>query len=115
MNNMSIYNCPHCGAKSFNPFSKAMAGTMKSKGKPCMKCGKLCVNGKSATTFSAIFCLIAFAAVIYIYIHGADNEWMFTHEAPMVIGLILSMLIVPRIANAFFFKMMPSIRVDYTQ
>ena len=109
---MSIYNCPHCGTKSFNPLSKAMAGTMKSKGKPCMKCGKLCVNGKGATIFSAIYSLLAFAAVVYIYIHGADNEWMFTHEAPMVIGLILSILLVPRIANAFFFKMMPSVRID---
>ena len=85
---------------------------MKSKGKPCPKCGKLCVNGKGATIFSAIYCLIAFIFVVYIFVHGIDTEWMFFHEAPMVIGLILSMFIVPMIANAFFFKMMPSIRID---
>ena len=110
---MSIYTCPHCGEKTFNPIKKAVAGTMKSKGKPCPKCGKLCVNGKGATTFSAIYCLIAFVFVVYIYIHGTDSGWMYYHEAPMVIGLILSMFIVPRIANAFFFKMTPSIRTDF--
>ena len=108
----NIYKCPHCGKKSFNPWSKAMAGQLNSKGKPCMECGRLCVNGKGATIFKAIYCLAAFALIIYIYIHGADNEWMFTHEMPMCIGLILSMAIVPRIVNAFFFSLVPSIRID---
>jgi len=47
--------------------------------------------------------------------HGTDSEWMFTHEAPIVIGLILSMFIVPKIANAFFFKMTQSIRIESTK
>ncbi|WP_297961652.1 hypothetical protein [uncultured Ruminococcus sp.] len=109
---MSIYKCPHCGKKSFNPWTKAMTGQLNSKGRPCMECGRLCVNGKGATIFKALYCLAAFAVIIYIYIHGADNEWMFTHEAPMVIGLILSMFIVPRVVNAFFFSLAPSIRID---
>jgi DNA-directed RNA polymerase subunit RPC12/RpoP len=109
---MSIYTCPHCGAKSFNPLTKALAGTMKSKGRACPKCGMLCVNGKSATIFQAIFSVVAFIAVGYIYLHGADNEWMFTHEVPMVFGLILSTIFVPKIVNAFFFKMEQSIRID---
>lgn len=108
----SIYTCPHCGEKTFNPLTKAMSGTMKSKGRPCPKCGMLCVNGKGATTFSAVYCLIAFAAVVIIYVHGMDSEWMFTHEVPMVLGLILSMFLVPRIASAFFFNMVQSVRID---
>jgi hypothetical protein len=109
---MSIYTCPHCGEKTFTPMRKAMAGNMKSKGKPCPKCGKLCVNGKSATTFDAIYCLAAFVLVIYIYLNGTKNEWWYYHEMPMVMGLVLSMFIVPRIAHAFFFKLTESIRLD---
>ncbi len=80
-----------------------------------MKCGRLCVNGKAATAFKAIYCLLAFAAIIVIYLNGMKTEWMFTHEMPMCIGLIISMWIVPMIANAFFFKMSPAIRIDYRQ
>jgi len=109
---MSIYNCPHCGEKSFTPMSKAMAGTMKSKGKACPKCGKLCVNGKGATIFNAIYSLVMFIIVGYVYLHGADNEWMFTHEVPIVAAIIISILVVPKIVSAFFFKMEQSIRID---
>ena len=51
---MSIYTCPHCGEKTFNPFTKAIAGQMNSKGRECKNCGTRCVNGKGATVFNAI-------------------------------------------------------------
>ena len=38
---------------------------------------------------------------------------MYYHEVPMVAGLLLSMFIVPKIVNAFFFKLEPSIRIEY--
>lgn len=85
---------------------------MKSKGKPCPKCGMLCVNGKGATIFDAIYCLVAFIFVIYVYLNGTKNEWWYYHEWPIVFGLVMSMLIVPRIVHAFFFKLTESIRID---
>ena len=109
---MSVYTCPHCGEKTFTPIRKAMAGIMKSKGKPCPKCGMLCVNGKGATIFDAIYCLVAFIFVIYVYLNGTKNEWWYYHEWPIVFGLVMSMLIVPRIVHAFFFKLTESIRID---
>ena len=109
---MSIYTCPHCGEKTFTPIQKALSGTMKSKGKPCPKCGKLCVNGKGATIFEAIFFVVAFAFIIYVYLHGLDNVWMYTHEVPIVAGIIVLMYVVPKIVNAFCFKLVHSIRLD---
>ena len=47
----SIYKCPCCGEKTFNPLSKAMAGTMKSKGKKCTKCGKQVIHPIAKTGF----------------------------------------------------------------
>lgn len=35
----SIYTCPYCGAKSFNPLKKAFTGGLHTKGKVCMECG----------------------------------------------------------------------------
>ena len=109
---MSVYTCPHCGEKTFTPIRKAMAGNMKSKGKPCPKCGMLCVNGKGATIFDAIYCLVAFAFVIGIYLIAENNDWVHFYEIPFVMGLILSMFLVPRIVHAFFFKLEQSIRLD---
>jgi len=109
---MSIYTCPHCGKKTFTPIKKAFAGQLNSTGKPCMECGKLCVNGTGATIFNAVYCLIAFVFVIIIYLNGTKNEWMFFHEVPMVIGILLSMYVVPKLVNAFFFKLEPSIRIN---
>lgn len=103
---MSIYNCPHCGEKTFNPLTKALAGQLNSKGRKCPKCGKKCVNGKGATIFNAIYSPAAFAGIVYTYLHPT------IYEILIVLGLFLSMLIVPRLVNAFFFKMAQAIRTD---
>ena len=50
----SIYTCPYCGAKSFNPWKKAFAGGLRTKGKVCMECGQHCVNGVASMIFSAV-------------------------------------------------------------
>lgn len=36
----SIYDCPYCGKKSFNPLTKALAGNMNTKGRVCKACGR---------------------------------------------------------------------------
>ncbi len=83
-----------------------MAGQLNSKGRPCKKCGKRCVNGKGATIFNAIFSVCVFATVIYIYLHPT------IFEIPQVIGLILALFLVPRLVNAFFFRLTEAIRID---
>lgn len=109
---MSIYNCPHCGEKSFTPLTKAMAGQLNSAGKPCQKCGRRCVNGKAATVFNAVFCLIAFICIIFTYLKAPDIPWLDKYELIVVPALIASIIVVPRLANAFFFKLEQAIRKE---
>lgn len=90
---------------------KALAGQMNSKGKPCSNCGGFCVNGKGATIFNAIFCIIAIIAMIWIYLNADRNPFIQYWEIPLQIAVVLSIVIVPRIVNAFFFKLNESIRI----
>lgn len=111
---MSIYTCPHCGEKTFNPITKALAGQMNSKGRRCPKCNTRCVNGKGATVFNALYCLVAFVGVVYTYLHYEKFAvGDLNYEAFVVAGLILSIFLVPRIVNAFCFRMTEAIRLDY--
>ncbi|MBE6860730.1 MAG: hypothetical protein IKL31_00245 [Ruminococcus sp.] len=103
---MSIYNCPNCGQKTFNPFTKAMAGQLNSKGKACPNCGKHITNGTAASVFSAIFSVLMFILVVATYLLELP------YDAFIIIGAIVAIILVPKIVNAFFFKMEPTRRKD---
>lgn len=118
---MSIYTCPHCGKKSFNPITKGFAGQLNSNGKPCKECGRRCVNGKGATIFNAVYSVIVLILVVLIYLKAPiwydENKSGFLHDVAGLeilaeIILILSLLIVPRLVNAFFFKLEPAIKKE---
>lgn len=108
---MSIYTCPHCGKKAFGPFKKALAGQMNSKGKPCSHCGGLCVNGTGATIFNAVFCLAAIIAMVWVFLNAGRNPFVQRWEVPIQICIVLAIIIIPRLVNAFFFKMTEAIRI----
>ncbi len=113
----SIYNCPHCGKKSFNPWKKANAGQLNSQGKVCTECGRRVVNGTGAVIFNAIFSLICFALIVLTYLKAPDTagtayEWIDQFEVFIVIGLIILKILVPKLVNAFFFKLTPAIRIE---
>lgn len=113
----NIYNCPHCGKKSFTPWKKAFAGQLNSPGKVCTECGRKCVNGKGATIFNAVFSTICFSLMVVVYLKapdfwGTEHEWIAFWEVPIVIGLFLLKIFMPKLVNAFFFKLEPAIRID---
>ena len=103
-NKTSIYCCPHCNEKTFDPWTKAFAGQLNSYGKPCKSCGRLCVNGRAATIFNAVFSLICFVAIVAIYIIGID------YGTPIIFGLLLLLIFFPKIVNAFFFRLEKAIK-----
>ena len=76
----SIYTCPYCGAKSFNPLKKAFTGGLHTKGKVCMECGQHCVNGKASMIFSAVVYIAALVLVMLIYFKG-NSTWDYAYMA----------------------------------
>ena len=109
---MSIYTCPHCGKKSFNPIKKAFAGQLNSRGKVCMECGRRCVNGRGATIFNAVFSTICFAFIV-LKTAGTAYDWIDKYEWYINFGLVISYMIIPKLVNAFFFRLEPAIRSEY--
>lgn len=103
----SIYTCPHCGEKSFRPWTKAFAGGLNTRGKVCMSCGLRCVNGKASMIFSAIVYLIAVVIVFYIYFKGNSN-WDYVY----MLGAVVAAYVLSRLFDAFFGSLQKPIRND---
>ncbi len=92
--------------------TKALAGKMNSKGKPCRNCGTRCVNGKGATIFNAIYSVIVIVFMVWYFLNSQKYDFLAIREIPVFLLLILSEFVVPAVVNAFFFKMEESIRLD---
>ncbi len=108
MSKESIYNCPHCGEKSFTPLTKAMAGGLNSKGKVCPSCGRRCCNGQASTIFNAVVYLIAFVGVILFYLFVDNNLLAFA----LMAGSIAAAFLLGKLFDAFFMPMTKVIRND---
>lgn len=108
MSKRSIYTCPHCGEKTFNPITKAFAGGLNSRGRACKACGKHCCNGQVSTIVSAVIYVIALAGVIFFYL-GQNN----TLVAYVQMGsCVLGAYILTKVFDAFFMPLVRVIRND---
>ncbi len=104
----SIYNCPHCGEKTFNPLTKALAGGLNSRGKVCKSCGRRCCNGQVSTIVSAVVYVIALIGVVYFYLMVNDNVLAFA----LMAGCIAAAYLLTKIFDAFFMPLTKVIRND---
>lgn len=90
------HTCPHCGEKSFSPIKKALAGSLRSSGKPCPTCGRKCCNGMGSIYFSTVVSLLMLIGCVAIYLMGTN---------PIVSGGIIAGIIAVRFLLVFLFDM----------
>ena len=103
----SIYTSPYCGAKSFNPWKKAFARGLRTKGKVCMECGQHCVNGVASMIFSAVVYIAALVVVLLVYFKGNSN-WDYVY----MVGAVAAAFVLCRLFDAFFGPLVKPIRND---
>lgn len=102
------HTCPHCGEKTISPIKKAFAGNPQSRGTTCPKCGKRSTNDLKSAVFHIIVDAIALIFIVYAYINLLAAE-----SAIYMIAAIAGAFIITHLVDAFFFKLVPAIRLDY--
>lgn len=113
----SIYECPHCGEKTFNPITKAFAGQINSHGRVCKNCGRHCCNGMGSTIFHTITNLIALALSVFCYLtdKGVDINIVglqIRGAFPIIFLAILAAFVLNKIFDAFFLPLTSPARKD---
>lgn len=104
----SIYACPHCGKKTFNPLTKALAGGMNTKGRVCQACGRRAVNGKVSTIVRTVLMLIAIVIIFITYFIENNN----TRAYLIMAGTIVAAWLLSMLFDAFFCPLMKVVRND---
>lgn len=102
------HTCPHCGEKTINPLKKAFAGNPQARGTVCPNCGKRSTNELKSAVFHAIIDVIALIFIIYQYVAVESIVSNYYSIAAILIAFTIN-----HIVDAFFFKLVPAIRLDY--
>lgn len=108
----SIYTCPHCGEKSFNPLTKAFAGSLRTRGTPCKVCGLRCVNGVPSMIFSAIVYLAVLVLVLCYYFQVLFPNATLFEECLLTLGTLAAAFVLTHLFDAFFGPLVSVIRND---
>jgi uncharacterized protein (DUF983 family) len=103
----SIYACPHCGKKTFNPLTKALAGGMNTKGRVCQSCGRRAVNGKASAIVRTILMLVAVVIVFAVYLFVSSNIAYL-----IMIGAIAGAWLLSLLFDAFCCPLVKVVRND---
>ncbi|MBE6848835.1 MAG: hypothetical protein E7502_02890 [Ruminococcus sp.] len=104
---MKKHVCPHCGEPAFTPIQKALAGSLRTNGKPCPNCGRKCCNGMSSIYFSTTTGIIALIVIIAAYIQCTDKMV----STIIIIASILISLLLNFLYDMFFGKLTEPIRI----
>ncbi len=101
------HTCPHCGAKSFTPIQKALAGSLRSNGKPCSECGRKCCNGMASIYFSTIVSILMLVACIAIYVTAQEHFY----STIAIVVIIALRFLLTFLFDMFFGKLTSPIRL----
>lgn len=104
---MKKFTCPHCGEPTFTPIQKALAGSMRSRGKPCPKCGRRCCNGMSSIYFSSVVWVLALGGIVYLYLTATERVF----SSIMIAVIIVAAALLCFIFDMFFGKLAEPIRI----
>ncbi len=102
------HTCPHCGEKTISPIKKAFAGNPKAKGTVCPNCGKRSTNELKSAIFHNIINAIALVFCVYAYVNLIAMETAI-YMAISIVGAF----VITHLVDAFFFKLVPAIRLDF--
>ena len=104
---MKKHNCPHCGEPAFTPIQKALAGSLRTNGKPCPNCGRKCCNGMASIYFSSVTSILALIVIIAAYIMISDK----LISTIIIVAAIAVSLLLNFLFDMFFGKLTEPIRI----
>ncbi len=104
---MKKHVCPHCGEAAFTPIQKALAGSLRTMGKPCPNCGRKCCNGMASIYFSTVTSVIALVVIIAAYLIFKDKMI----STIVIVAAIAVSLLLNFLFDMFFGKLTTPIRM----